>query len=200
MRRIPFEEDQPLFLCEFAGKWEDVCPRGVLRRVLGQAAEMGYDVAAAAEFEFFVFEETPDTVREKNCRDLRNITPGFFGILEAGVRFSQDFLASDSVRTSMTFNIDTTSIMDSTFAALKSLTCRAGRARPEERIFTNLAYENRFSYVRIKIQGSTLQEQTEKTKHGNSWTRAHRFSFQDRLPFFRKNAFLRSQCRPAIAP
>ncbi|MEQ9673285.1 MAG: glutamine synthetase family protein [Roseovarius indicus] len=79
MRHIPFEENTPLFLCEFAGKWEEVCPRGALRRVLSQAEEMGYDVSAAAEFEFFVFDETPDSVREKNYRDLKNITPGFFG-------------------------------------------------------------------------------------------------------------------------
>ena len=79
MRIIPFEDDLPLFLCEFAGKWEDVCPRGVLRRVLAKAADMGFSVSAAAEFEFFLFEETPHSVREKNYRNLNNITPGFFG-------------------------------------------------------------------------------------------------------------------------
>ncbi|MFM8606482.1 MAG: glutamine synthetase family protein [Hyphomicrobiales bacterium] len=79
MRLIPFEDDLPLFLCEFTGKWEDVCPRGTLRRVLKLAADHGYRVNAAAEFEFFLFEETPHSVREKNYRNLKNITPGFFG-------------------------------------------------------------------------------------------------------------------------
>jgi len=79
MRLIPFEDDLPLFICEFDGKWEDVCPRGTLRRVLKRAADMGFHVSAAAEFEFFLFEETPHSVREKNYRDLKNITPGFFG-------------------------------------------------------------------------------------------------------------------------
>lgn len=79
MRLIPFEDDLPLFLCEFAGKWEDVCPRGTLRRVLKRAADHGFRVNAAAEFEFFLFEETPHSVREKNYRNLKNITPGFFG-------------------------------------------------------------------------------------------------------------------------
>ncbi len=55
MRLIPFEDDLPLFLCEFAGKWEDVCPRGTLRRVLKRAADHGFRVNAAAEFEFFLF-------------------------------------------------------------------------------------------------------------------------------------------------
>ena len=48
---------------------------------------MGFAVSAAAEFEFFLFEETPHSVREKNYRDLKNITPGFFGysVLRSGV-------------------------------------------------------------------------------------------------------------------
>jgi len=79
MRLIPFEDDLPLFLCEFTGKWEDVCPRGTLRRVLKRAADHGFRVNAAAEFEFFLFEETPHSVREKNYKNLKNITPGFFG-------------------------------------------------------------------------------------------------------------------------
>ena len=49
--------------------------------------EMGFAVSAAAEFEFFLFEETPHSVREKCYRDLKNITPGFFGysVLRSGV-------------------------------------------------------------------------------------------------------------------
>ncbi|MDA0998833.1 MAG: glutamine synthetase, partial [Proteobacteria bacterium] len=34
---------------------------------------------AGFEFEFFVFEETPDSVREKNYRNLKPIQPGYFG-------------------------------------------------------------------------------------------------------------------------
>ena len=40
---------------------------------------MGFDVASAVEYEFFLFEETPHSVREKNYRDLKNISPGFYG-------------------------------------------------------------------------------------------------------------------------
>jgi glutamine synthetase len=68
-----------MFLAEFEGAAEECCPRGVLRRVLQRAEDMGYRVSAAAEFEFFLFEETPHSVREKGYRNLRNITPGFFG-------------------------------------------------------------------------------------------------------------------------
>jgi len=78
-RALPLEGDMLMFLAEFEGTAEECCPRGVLRRVLQRAERLGYSVSAAAEFEFFVFEETPHSVREKGYRNLRNITPGFFG-------------------------------------------------------------------------------------------------------------------------
>ena len=40
---------------------------------------MGFTVQAALEYEFFLFNETPDSVRAKHYRDLNPITPGFFG-------------------------------------------------------------------------------------------------------------------------
>lgn len=96
MRTIPLEDGMPLFIGEFAGDAEALCPRGTLRKVLSRASDMGYKVSAAAEFEFFVFDETPDSVREKNYRNLKNITPGFYGysMLRAGVHadFYQDLL------------------------------------------------------------------------------------------------------------
>lgn len=78
-RTLPFEGDVPFFLCELAEKAEAICPRGVLRRVLAKADQMGFAVSAACEYEFFVFDETPDSVRQKGYRDLKPITPGFFG-------------------------------------------------------------------------------------------------------------------------
>jgi glutamine synthetase len=86
-REIPFEPKTVLFLGEFAGRAESVCPRGTLRRVLERAARMGYLVYAAAEFEFFLFEETPHSIREKGYRQLKTMTPGAFGysLLRASV-------------------------------------------------------------------------------------------------------------------
>lgn len=78
-RAVPFEGNMLMFLSEFEGAAEACCPRGVMRRVIDRAKDMGFSVAAAAEFEFFVFDETPHSVREKGYRNLRNITPGFFG-------------------------------------------------------------------------------------------------------------------------
>jgi glutamine synthetase len=86
-RALPLEGDMLLFLGEFSGTAEEVCPRAVLRRVLQRAAGMGYGALAAAEFEFFLFNETPDSVRDKGYRALKNLTPGYFGysILRTGV-------------------------------------------------------------------------------------------------------------------
>jgi len=78
-RDIPFEPKTALFLGEFAGPAEAVCPRGTLRRVLERAAGLGYAVSAAAEFEFFLFEETPQSIRDKGYRHLKTMTPGAFG-------------------------------------------------------------------------------------------------------------------------
>jgi glutamine synthetase len=78
-RPIPFEPKTALFLAEFTGRAEAICPRGTLRRVLERAAGMGFAVSAAAEFEFFMFEETPQSVRDKGYRGLKTMTPGAFG-------------------------------------------------------------------------------------------------------------------------
>ncbi len=78
-REIPYEPKTALFLGEFAGPAEAVCPRGTLRRVLERAASMGYAANAAAEYEFFLFEETPQSVRDKGYRNLKTLTPGAFG-------------------------------------------------------------------------------------------------------------------------
>lgn len=79
VRALPFENNVPLFIAELAEKGETICPRGTLKRVLKRAADMGYGVNGAVEFEFFMFEETPESVREKNYQNLKPITPGNFG-------------------------------------------------------------------------------------------------------------------------
>lgn len=78
-REIPWEDGMLFFQGEFTDKAEEICPRGILRKVLGKARKMGFSVYAGFEYEFFVFEETPDSVREKNYRDLKPIAPGEFG-------------------------------------------------------------------------------------------------------------------------
>lgn len=78
-RVIPFEDDLPLFLGEFTGRGAELDPRSVLRRVLQRAERLGLEAFAAFEYEFFVFDETPESVRAKGYRDLKPFTPGNFG-------------------------------------------------------------------------------------------------------------------------
>ena len=78
-RELPFEDNQLLFMAEFDGLAEKICPRGLLRRVIQKAESMGFDALAALEYEFFLFDETPESVRNKGFRNLKTITPDFFG-------------------------------------------------------------------------------------------------------------------------
>lgn len=78
-REMPFEEGMLLFIGEFAEAAETVCPRAALRRVIDKAADMGFTAFAALEYEFFLFDETPASIREKNFTHLKPMTPDFFG-------------------------------------------------------------------------------------------------------------------------
>jgi glutamine synthetase len=78
-RDVPMEGNMLFFLGEFEDAAAQLCPRRLLRRVIDRAAGMGLAATVAAEFEFFVFDETPHSVREKGFRNLKNITPGWFG-------------------------------------------------------------------------------------------------------------------------
>ncbi|MEZ5592444.1 MAG: glutamine synthetase [Gammaproteobacteria bacterium] len=78
-RELPLEGNNLFFLAEFTDQAELLCPRGLLRRVLEKAADMGYTPYAAFEYEFFVFNESRESIREKNYRNLTPLAPGYFG-------------------------------------------------------------------------------------------------------------------------
>ncbi len=78
-RELPMEDNMLFFLLEFEDRAAHVCPRQILKRVIKRAEGMGIKATAACEFEFFLFNETPDSVREKNYTDLNTFTPGNFG-------------------------------------------------------------------------------------------------------------------------
>jgi len=50
-REIPFEDGMLLFIAEFAGTAETVCPRATLRRIITRAVNMGFEPFAALEYE-----------------------------------------------------------------------------------------------------------------------------------------------------
>ncbi len=78
-RELPEGDEGLLFVCEFAGDAEALCPRGALRRVVERARAMGFEPWAAVEYEFFVFDETPASLHDKGFRNLQPLTPGNFG-------------------------------------------------------------------------------------------------------------------------
>ena len=100
-RELPWEEGTLFFLAEFAPPAEAVCPRGVLRRVLERVAEAGFSCRAGFEYEFFLFRETPQTVRDKRFRNLTPMAPDHFGysLLRSAVHSEFYNLLLDSCRT-----------------------------------------------------------------------------------------------------
>ena len=76
-RKIPFEKNIPLFLSEL--KEGEVCPRQALKTTLKLLESIGYQGRSSLEYEFFLFRETPHTVREKKFLNLDSFTPGMFG-------------------------------------------------------------------------------------------------------------------------
>ena len=96
-RPLPFEDDNLFFLSEFAPPAEQVCPRGILRKVLERARSMGFESYAGFEYEVFFFNETPQSIREKNYRNLQPMAPGWFGYSvlrnSVGAEFYRQMLA-----------------------------------------------------------------------------------------------------------
>ena len=84
-RELPLEQQADgqnllFFLGEFVDEaTAQICPRRLLHRVIAKAEAMGFDPYAALEYEFFVFDETPQSVRDKGYRNLKPWTPGYFG-------------------------------------------------------------------------------------------------------------------------
>ncbi|WP_355661728.1 glutamine synthetase family protein [Halomonas salifodinae] len=78
-RGVPAEGEMLLFLAEFTGPAAELCPRGLLQRVLERARGLGFEAFGSLEYEFFLFQETPESVREKGFRHLKPFTPDMMG-------------------------------------------------------------------------------------------------------------------------
>ncbi|MHA1683504.1 MAG: glutamine synthetase family protein [Promethearchaeota archaeon] len=82
-RLLKEENNLPFFLGNFLAndgkRLHPVCPRALLKRVIAKAKEMGYSLKTGYEYEFFVFNETPKSVREKGYQNLDYLTRDSFG-------------------------------------------------------------------------------------------------------------------------
>ncbi len=76
------DEACPYFIAELVaadGARHPLCPRSRLAGVLERLGAAGLSLLSGFEYEFFVFAETPHSIRDKGYRDLRPLTPGNFG-------------------------------------------------------------------------------------------------------------------------
>ena len=81
-RVIPWEPNTAAFLLDFIGQDGqpvEVSPRQTLRRVVEKARNMGFEPITSAEFEFFIYQETPWSIAEKGYQDPRPLDPGMMG-------------------------------------------------------------------------------------------------------------------------
>lgn len=82
LRTVPWEPDTAFFLADFVAKDGGplpIAPRQVLQRVVAKARAMGLEPVTASEFEYFIYAETPQSVREKGYQNLTPLSPGMFG-------------------------------------------------------------------------------------------------------------------------
>lgn len=105
-RVTPWEPDTATFLLDFwtaDGDPHPACPRNLLKSILARA--QGHKIFFAAEYEFFVFTESPHSLREKGYRGLQPIFPGMFGYSWLREGQHRDFL-HDLMDTLRTFDIE----------------------------------------------------------------------------------------------
>lgn len=81
-RVLPNEPHTAGFLLDFRtpdGKAHFACPRSLLKRVVARAEASGYLPLFGAEFEFWVFKESSESMREKRYQGLTPLSPGMYG-------------------------------------------------------------------------------------------------------------------------
>jgi glutamine synthetase len=81
-RVLPDAPDTAHFLVDFYTRDGDphpACPRNLLKAVRERAVGAGFSTRFAAEFEFWVFQETPQSLYQKGFRGLEPLSPGMFG-------------------------------------------------------------------------------------------------------------------------
>lgn len=94
-RRIPWENNAPLFLIRFYnpdGSPLAVCPRNLLKGVSEEVrSEGGWECMAGAEFEYFQFRETAQSLASKNWIGLTPLTPGNHGYSLLRTTLNKDY-------------------------------------------------------------------------------------------------------------
>ncbi|KZT60465.1 glutamine synthetase/guanido kinase [Calocera cornea HHB12733] len=97
-RRIPWEGGVPFFLVSFLDPetreplFAD--PRSVIRKAMEQASAKGWECMAGAEYEYFNFKETPQSIADKKFSNLSPMTTGMHGYSLLRTTLNQDYFTS----------------------------------------------------------------------------------------------------------
>ncbi|MBI4909808.1 MAG: glutamine synthetase [Acidobacteria bacterium] len=81
-RLIPWEPGTAFFLLDMqtpTGEPLSVAPRQLLQRVVRECEGRGLTPYFAAEYEFWLFQESAESLRDKGFRNLKPLSPGMFG-------------------------------------------------------------------------------------------------------------------------
>lgn len=80
-RTIPWQDNIPFFIADFSGPGNEnvPCPRTLLKRITADCEAIGFHPEFSQEFEWFNFNETPDSLQQKSFTELQTLTPGMFG-------------------------------------------------------------------------------------------------------------------------
>jgi glutamine synthetase len=82
LRHVPWDGNVPFFLADFEdgkGAPLPVCPRSLLKKIVARAQAAGFAPKAGLEFEWFNFQETPQSLHAKGFVAPTPLTPGMFG-------------------------------------------------------------------------------------------------------------------------
>jgi len=97
-RRIPWENNVPFFLISFLDPETQepifADPRGVIKKAMDQASDKGWECMAGAEYEYFNFKETPQSLADKKFTDLTPMTTGMHGYSMLRTTLNQDYFTS----------------------------------------------------------------------------------------------------------
>lgn len=76
VRRLPWSKPgyDLLVLCNYGGATSELCPRSLLKRVLERVGAAGFVPRYGMELEYTLFNETPESAREKGYRNLKTAT------------------------------------------------------------------------------------------------------------------------------
>ncbi len=93
-RKVPWDNNIPFFLGEFVDSKNQplsICPRQVLKKQIAKTKSLGYTAKIGLEYEWFNFQETPQSLIAKNFINPTPITPGMFGYSISRSSYKKDF-------------------------------------------------------------------------------------------------------------